>query len=276
MSLIKRLVGSLLAFTMVLTICPVQAWAVDQSEETPTYTIAYDALGGSGAPAPQVKQQGVDLILSDEIPVWENRTFRGWHKRIVSENETWLAYQPGETYTVDEDMVLEALWSPDWEPVISVGSISGKQGQVVEVPLYISNNLEAERIDGDIILSSSCDGLSLVSVAITDQQVENGQIGVIRYQIPNDTPAGEYTVNIAVERFELWVAGRDESCYNYRHKMPTAVQSGIVTVLPDIQGEYTITYDANGGTGAPPSQTAGESTIALSDTIPTRSNAKLL
>ena len=276
MSLIKRLVGSLLAFTMVLTICPVQAWAVDQSEEMPTYTIAYDALGGSGAPAPQVKQQGVDLILSDEIPVWENRTFRGWHKRIVSENEKWLAYQQGETYTVDEDMVLEALWSPDWEPVISVGSISGKQGQVVEVPLYISNNLEAERIDGDIILSSSCDGLSLVSVAITDQQVENGQIGVIRYQIPNDAPAGEYTVNIAVERFELWVAGRDESSYNYRHKMPTAVQSGMITVLPEVQGEYTITYDANGGTGAPPSQTAEESTIALSDTIPTRINGKFL
>ena len=43
-----------------------------------TYTITYNANGGSGAPASQTKDYGATITLSETIPSWTGRNFKGW------------------------------------------------------------------------------------------------------------------------------------------------------------------------------------------------------
>ena len=74
--------------------------------ELETYTISYDANGGSGAPSSQIKQYGVDLTLSSTIPTKEGYTFRGWGV----EKDGNAVYPAGGIYSDNADVVLYASW----------------------------------------------------------------------------------------------------------------------------------------------------------------------
>ena len=71
-----------------------------------TYTISYNANGGSGAPGNQTKTYGQNLILSSIIPTKSGYNFKGW---ATSQNGT-VAYQPGSTYTNNSGATLWAVW----------------------------------------------------------------------------------------------------------------------------------------------------------------------
>ena len=72
-----------------------------------TYTVSYDANGGSGAPANQTKKHGQNLILTVAIPTRPNHVFLGW---AADSSATSIAYAPGATYTAEEDVTLYAVW----------------------------------------------------------------------------------------------------------------------------------------------------------------------
>lgn len=72
-----------------------------------TYTISYDANGGSGAPSSQIKTYGVDLTLSSTKPTRSGYTFKGWG---VSSSTTYVSYQPGGTYSQNMNRTLYAIW----------------------------------------------------------------------------------------------------------------------------------------------------------------------
>lgn len=72
-----------------------------------TYTVTYDANGGTGAPAPQAKIHNEDLILSSVQPTREGYTFAGWG---LSPDTMTCAYGPGYTYTANEPVTLYAVW----------------------------------------------------------------------------------------------------------------------------------------------------------------------
>ena len=71
-----------------------------------TYTISYNANGGSGAPGNQTKTYGQNLILSSTIPTKNSYNFKGW---ATSQNGA-VAYQPGSTYTNNSGATLWAVW----------------------------------------------------------------------------------------------------------------------------------------------------------------------
>ena len=71
-----------------------------------TYTVAYDAAGGSGKPEDQTKNHGEDLILSGTAPTWKGHSFLGWATSAGGE----AVYQPGDTYATDEAVTLYAVW----------------------------------------------------------------------------------------------------------------------------------------------------------------------
>ena len=73
-----------------------------------TYTVTYDANGGTGAPAAQTKTAGVDLKLSDVIPQREGYIFLGWN---YTSDATLPIYYAGNIYMNDSDMLLYAVWS---------------------------------------------------------------------------------------------------------------------------------------------------------------------
>ena len=72
-----------------------------------TYTVKYDANGGTGAPANQTKTHGVALTLSSTKPTRTNYNFLGWG---VAANATVTVYSPGNTYTANQAITLYAIW----------------------------------------------------------------------------------------------------------------------------------------------------------------------
>lgn len=72
-----------------------------------TYTVSYNANGGSGAPSSQTKTYGVDLTLSSTKPTRTNYTFKGWG---TSASATTVSYAPGAKYTANSKITLYAIW----------------------------------------------------------------------------------------------------------------------------------------------------------------------
>ena len=75
--------------------------------EINTYTVSFDANGGTNAPNPQKKTHGQNLILTVAIPTRPNHVFLGWATDSTSKS---VAYAPGATYTAEEDVTLYAVW----------------------------------------------------------------------------------------------------------------------------------------------------------------------
>ena len=75
-----------------------------------TYTVAYDANGGSSAPAPQTKQDGIPLTLSPETLQRTGYTFLGWAEKATDDEAKHL---PGDEYTQEGNVTLYAMWSPN-------------------------------------------------------------------------------------------------------------------------------------------------------------------
>lgn len=72
-----------------------------------TYTVSYNANGGSGAPSSQIKTYGKTLTLSPTKPTRTNYTFLGWS---ASKTSTTATYTEGSTYTANSSTTLYAVW----------------------------------------------------------------------------------------------------------------------------------------------------------------------
>lgn len=72
-----------------------------------TYTVSYNANGGSGAPGNQTKTYGTALTLSSTKPTRTNYTFKGWG---TSASATTVSYAAGASYTENAAITLYAVW----------------------------------------------------------------------------------------------------------------------------------------------------------------------
>ena len=72
-----------------------------------TYTVSYNANGGSGAPGAQTKTYGVTLKLSSTKPTRTNYNFKGWG---TSSSSTTVSYNAGGNYTSNASITLYAIW----------------------------------------------------------------------------------------------------------------------------------------------------------------------
>lgn len=78
--------------------------------ETPTpttYTVKYDANGGTGAPSNQTKKQGESLTISTAKPTKTGYTFTSWNTK---KDGTGTKYDIGALYTVDAELTLYAQY----------------------------------------------------------------------------------------------------------------------------------------------------------------------
>lgn len=73
-----------------------------------TYSVTYDANGGTGAPTAQTKTYGKTLTLSSVKPTREGYNFMGWAETSGS---TVVAYKPGASYTINAALSLYAIWA---------------------------------------------------------------------------------------------------------------------------------------------------------------------
>lgn len=72
-----------------------------------TYTVSYNANGGSGAPGAQTKTYGVTLKLSSTKPTRTNYNFKGWG---TAPSSATVSYAAGGNYTSNASITLYAIW----------------------------------------------------------------------------------------------------------------------------------------------------------------------
>ena len=72
----------------------------------PSFTVKYDANGGSGAPSSQTKLYDQTLKLSTTKPTRTGYTFQGWAKSSSGS----VTYAPGDDYTSNSGIILYAVW----------------------------------------------------------------------------------------------------------------------------------------------------------------------
>ena len=72
-----------------------------------SYTVSYNANGGSGAPSSQTKWKNQTLTLSSTKPTRSGYTFMGWG---TSTTDTTVDYSAGGSYTANASDTLYAIW----------------------------------------------------------------------------------------------------------------------------------------------------------------------
>ncbi len=82
--------------------------ALQKTTSKQTYTVTYNANGGSGAPSSQTKTKGTALTLSSTKPTRTGYTFQGWTK---TKDSGKVDYKAGATYSTDANVTLYAVWT---------------------------------------------------------------------------------------------------------------------------------------------------------------------
>lgn len=116
-----------------------------------SYTLSYNANGGTGAPASQTKQHGVDITISSTKPTRAGYTFKGWASSATSAT---VVYNPGDTYIANVSFTLYAVWVVANKPTITNfsvyrcnnQSVADDEGQCVFVAFDWSSETEVTQI----------------------------------------------------------------------------------------------------------------------------------
>ena len=193
-----------------------------------TSTITYNANGGTGAPATQTKYYGYNINLSNEVPTKDGYIFAGWG---TYSGDTTADYLPGALITGNGYLSLYAVWNQNAYTVSY--NANGGSGAPASQTKYHGTALTLRSTvptrSGYTFL-----GWSTSSTATS----------------PTYSAGSSFTTNANTTLYAVW------------QKNPT---------------KYTITYNANGGSGAPAAQTKSENVaITLSSTKPTRSGYTFL
>lgn len=184
------------------------------------YTISFDANGGTGAPAQQIKWHNETIVLSSQVPTKTGHVFQGWS---ATQNGTSVDYAAGSSYTDNANLALYAVWKPLLFTVKydANGGTQAPAGQTKEFGQSVTLHAAKPVRQGYIFKGWS--------TSKTDNTVA--------YQA-----GATYTADADITLYAVWK---------------------IIT--------YTITYDANSGTGAPTQQVKEYGkTIAISATAPTK------
>lgn len=279
---------------------------VDFKYKIKSYTITYDADGGTGAPESQTKYYGTNINLSTDIPTKEGYSFVGWS---YSPDDDTAEYYPGETYTSNSDLSLYAVWQHSGYAI----KYNANGGTGAPATQY--------KKQGEILTLRSTkptrEGYRFTGWATTP-----GPVQAVKY-----SPGGQYWLDEPATLYAVWVEttptytvsfdanggngapvaqtktkGIDltlstktpsRSGYTFAGwstsstaSSPTYYPGGKYTndasatlyaVWVKAPSNYTVSYNANGGSGAPSSQIKTENvSLTLSSTTPTRSGYKFL
>lgn len=249
-------------------------YAVWKKNAPATYTVSYDANGGSGAPGSQTKTQDATLTLSSTKPTRSGYTFLGW---ATSASATSATYQPGGSYTANASVTLYAVWSCNHASTKTVWDTGCKWRKVC-------NNCGAT-------LSS---GTTHGPYTYGDWVFYSGsQHSRYKTCIHGDYTTTEYASHNTSNRYEQYSASQHKR-YSYcadcnsaigsvsyeGHTFTNSTSNRQVVSTCKLCGytktsaqTYTISYNANGGSNVPASQTKVHGvTLTLSSTVPYRTN----
>ncbi len=252
-----------------------------------TYTVSYNANGGSGVPTVQTKTYNQTLTLSSTKPTRIGYTFLGWS---TNQTATSATYQPGANYTANAGTTLYAVWK---STMVNLGddfyanivlvknqyrlSLSGNNAVA-----QTSNNSDSQvwyfdRLSDGGYTIKNCNNdryLDVVNVEDADRvnvqtYLYNGCAAQIWYVYSNSY--GSYYIRpkcSATRVLDVDSSSLNLQLWTWSSGSHDPQQFTINKVNAP---KYTISYDANGGSGAPSAQSKTyNQTLNLSSTNPTR------
>ncbi|MBO5280596.1 MAG: InlB B-repeat-containing protein [Clostridia bacterium] len=256
-----------------------------------TFTISFDANGGTNAPAAQTKTFDIVLTLTTDVPTRSGYVFKGW---ALSADRTDVSYAPGGNFSTNDNVTLYAVWSANVYSIFfdpNGGAGTNAQSKTHGVDLKLSTIIP-ERT-GHMFLGWSTSPTGAVEYAPGDTYSKNASVTfyavweAIPYTLTFDanggtTPTASKTITFGSAygtlptptrtgyTFDGWYLGKTSG-------MKVTSSTNIATVGDHTlyarwtANTYTINFNANGGSGAPASQTkTHDVALTLSATKPTR------
>ena len=260
-----------------------------------TYTVTYNANGGSGAPSNQTKTYGVALTLSSTKPTRTGYTFSKWNTKA---DGTGTNYNRGAKYTSNANLTLYAVWTPITYTVTynaNGGSgAPGNQTKTYGVALTLSSTKPTRTGYTFVKWNTKSDG---TGINYNSGAVYTGNANLTLYAVwtPNKYTVkydanggsgapGNQTKNHGVDltlsstkptrtgyTFSKWNTKADGTGTNYNSGAKYTGNANLTLYAVWTPIKYTVKYDANGGSGAPGNQTKTYGiALTLSSTKPTR------
>ena len=252
-----------------------------------TYTIAYNANGGSGTMASTTAKYNGTMTLSANKFVKTGYTFKGWNV-YRSSDKTWyvkgVGWQTasqisanGYTKSVYKD-ALSCNFDRSWVK----GSATNDTLTFYPVweanVLYVYFNANGATIDSDTyklsndIVCNQSDGSKAYNKWVYNEKKKNG--------LTNVTTLGLTKTGHTFAGWGSTASGGTIFDQNDTDLVPTSITSDIETgsckkILYAIwkPNTYAVKYNANGGTGAPSAQTKTYgTTLTLSSVVPTKNS----
>ena len=185
-----------------------------------TYTVSYNANGGSGTVANQTKTESQTLTLRANSYTRTNYSFYHWNTKSDNSGTSYGNSSGGGSYTANAAATMYAIWNP----IISYNA-NGGTGTV---------SSQTKTYGASLTLRTNSYTRSGYSFYHWNTKADNSGTSY-----GNSSGGGTYTANTATTLYAIWNA--------------------------------QIAYNANGGTGAPETQTKTfGSTLNLQSATPTR------
>ena len=228
-----------------------------------SYTISYNANGGSGAPGSQTKTHGTDLTLSSTKPTRSGYNFSKW---TTGKDGSGTSYAPGATYNANASITLYAQW-------ISACKWTTADACQKANPGYTCKSTGTDGACWDVDKPST----------YTISYNANGGSGAPGSQTKTygtDLKLSSTKPTRSGYTFVNWNTKSDGSGTNYASGATYNTNANITLYAiwktnssgGDTTTKYTVSYNANGGSGVPGNQVKTHgSNLKLSSTKPTRS-----
>jgi uncharacterized protein (TIGR02145 family)/uncharacterized repeat protein (TIGR02543 family) len=260
-----------------------------------TYTVTYNANDGTGAPANQTKTYDIALTLSTSVPTRTGYTFAGWN---TSANGTGTSYVSGASYTSNAGITLYAQWTINTYTVTyNANDGTGaptNQTKTYNVTLTLSADVPTRTGYTFANWNTSADGkgTSYASGAsyITNASITlyaqwkantytvtynaNDGAGVPTNQTKTHDVALTLSTVVPIRTgyvFTNWNTSANGNGTSYASGASYTDNASVTLYAQWTVNTYTVTYNANDGTGEPASQTkTHDVTLTLSTSVPTR------
>lgn len=230
-----------------------------------SYTVSYNANGGSGAPSSQTKWKDQTLTLSSTKPTRTGYTFSKWNTKS---DGSGTSYSSGGSYTTNSAATLYAIWT---ENALTVN--------------YYSNYATEAFSDALNTVGSSKNVIVRTVTYLYDNEYTNGHWDY------SYSGASTYLGRTGYTGTGYWGTSTtggtlvsQSTSYSSGQALAEAVGKSLktgnatVNLYPQWQiNTYTFTYDSNGGSGSMSSQLVDwQETFTLSNNTFTREGYKFV